>query len=213
MPSLRVERPVVRSFKLPWVERCAAWVREGGHAILWESDARARLVIPVPKKGDDHDLGYWAILDLGKWRWHVPREGALAGLGTLRLPPDCLDIVRGWITRDSIHPGPRRTMRLDCLACGACCRDNAVILTKVDEERFADGGRPELAKEPYARRRKDGKLVLRLAESGDCQQLGRDNKCAIYTVRPDACRDFPAGSECCLYAREEELGIVDGATE
>jgi Fe-S-cluster containining protein len=47
--------------------------------------------------------------------------------------------------------------------------------------------------------------------NGDCRHLGKDNKCAIYPIRPDACSQFPMGSECCLFAREEELGILDGA--
>ncbi len=49
-----------------------------------------------------------------------------------------------------------------------------------------------------------------LAKSKDCKHLGSDNKCAIYAIRPDACSTFPAGSECCLSSREEEMGIVDG---
>jgi hypothetical protein len=60
------------------------------------------------------------------------------------------------------------------------------------------------------RREEDGTVVLRLLASRNCRHLRRDKRCAIYELRPDSCRLFPAGSECCLYSREEELGIVDG---
>jgi Fe-S-cluster containining protein len=86
-----------------------------------------------------------------------------------------------------------------------------VELDDVDVERFEKGGRPELARPPFARRR-DGALVLLLAPDKRCKHLADDNKCGIYALRPDSCSKFPVGSECCLSAREEELGIVDGAT-
>jgi Fe-S-cluster containining protein len=113
------------------------------------------------------------------------------------------------VTRDSIHPGATRTMHLDCLECAACCRANKVILEDHDVERFKAGGRPELARPPYTR--KDGdRLVLRLLKSRLCRHLQGDNKCGIYALRPDSCSTFPAGSECCLFSREDELGLVDG---
>src|SRR5262249_40869446 len=113
--------------------------------------------------------------------------------------------------RDSVFPGPTRTMILDCLACGACCKENEVVLEDEDLERFAGAGRTELARRPLARRRKDGRLVLVLLKNKRCRHLGGDNRCGIYPIRPNACSEFPAGSECCLFSREEELGIVDGA--
>ncbi len=211
MPTARIDRPVVRSFIAKYEKNAAAWAKRGGHAIVWYSDKSARLVVRAPKESHVGDLGYWAMLDLGKSSWRVAMDGALLGLGFITVPADCMDIVRGWCTRDSIHEGPTRALELDCLECGACCRSNEVILSRVDIKRFRDGGRPELAKLPSARRRKDGKLVLRLLSGGDCRNLGRDNKCAIYTLRPASCSDFPMGSECCLFAREEELGLLDGA--
>ncbi len=211
MPSSRVDRPVVRSFKAKYEKNAAAWAKRGGHAVVWYSEKRVRLVMRAPKDEDPADLGYWAILDLGKSSWRVSLDGVLLGLAFMTIPADCIDIVRGWCTRDSIHEGPTRTLRLDCLECGACCRSNEVVLTRPDIKRFRDGGRPELAALPSARRRKDGKLVLRLLAGGDCRNLGSDNKCGIYTLRPDACSEFPVGSECCLYARDVELGVLDGA--
>jgi hypothetical protein len=204
-----VHRPVVRSFDARHAREAAAHVRAGGHAVVWASPKRATLVIPMPDDDDEMDLGLWSILDLGRSRYDAPATGPFRGMATLRVPGDCREIVRQRAERDSILPGPTRAMRLDCLACGACCVDNEVILEKKDIARFLAAGRADLTKRPYARRA-DGKTVLVLQKDKRCKQLGRDNKCAIYAIRPDACSTFPAGSECCLYSREEELGLVDG---
>ena len=198
-------RPVVRSFHRRFARECAAWVRAGGHGILWESPERARLVVGAFDKKDLTHLGRWAILDLGKSTYGVAKKGPLRGLVTTPVPKDTLDIVREWATRDGVHPGPRRTMKLDCQACGACCLDNEVVLEREDLRRFRRGGVQPVT------RRKGGQLMLRVLESGKCAHLGPKNKCGIYTHRPNACRYFPPASECCLFAREEELGIFDGA--
>ena len=212
MPATLVTRPIFRQFKARFAREISAHVRAGGHALVWESPSKARLVLPVPKKGDDHDLALWSLLDLGKSRWKVIERGTLRGLATASVPRDCFEVVRHRAERDSIFPGPTRTLGLDCLACGACCKDNLVILEEVDLERFAKARREDLGKAPYTRK-KDGQLVLRLLKSKDCRHLGSDNKCGIYEIRPDACSTFPMGSECCLFSREEELGLIDGLDE
>lgn len=212
MPATLVTRPIFRQFKARFAREISAHVRAGGHALVWESPSKARLVLPVPKKGDDHDLALWSLLDLGKSRWKVIERGTLRGLATTPVPRDCFEVVRHRAERDSIFPGPTRTLGLDCLECGACCKDNLVILEEVDLERFAKARREDLGKAPYTRK-KDGQLVLRLLKSKDCRHLGRDNKCGIYEIRPDACSTFPMGSECCLFSREEELGLIDGLDE
>jgi Fe-S-cluster containining protein len=207
---MRVTRPIVRQFKARFEKEIARHVRGGGHAIVWESPTRARLVFPAPKKEDEGDLALWSLLDLGKSRWTTIKSGPLRDLGTSPVPRDCLEIVRHRAERDSIHEGPMRTLDLDCLECGACCKDNEVVLDDADVERFRAGGRPDLAKPPYTRK-KDGTLYLRLLKSKDCRHLESDNKCAIYALRPEACSSFPMASEPCLFSREEELGVIDGA--
>jgi Fe-S-cluster containining protein len=207
---VRVTRPVVRQFKARFTREIAQHVRAGGHAVVWENPKRASLVFPAPKKEDDHDLALWSLLDLGKSRWKVIEQGPLRGFGTALVPRDCVEIVRHRAERDSIHEGALREVDFDCLACGACCKDNEVVLYDVDLDRFRKGGRADLTKPPYARR-KNGKLVLTLLRSKDCRHLEADNKCAIYAIRPDACSSFPVASEPCLFSREEELGVVDGA--
>jgi uncharacterized protein len=207
---MRVVRPVVRSYTLPHLDRAAEWVRAGGHALVWITPRKARFVFPRPRKGDEGDLGWWAVLDMGKSAYRIAKRGPCEGMAYIAVPHDCYSIVRERAERDSIHPDPTRALELDCLSCAACCNDNCVELEDHDVDRFIDAGRSDLLKPPYARRR-DGRVTLLLRKDGRCHHLGDDNRCAVYAFRPDACSTFPAGSECCLSSREEELGILDGA--
>ena len=205
-----VVRSVVRSFKAKYSKEAAAFVREGGHAIYWETPERARLVIPAPARNNDWtDLGIWSIFDLGLERWSTRKDGKFPGLSTARVPDDALQIVRRRAERDSIHPEATRRVVFDGLACGACCRDNEVVLDEDDMKTFRDGGRAELLKKPWSKR-KDGKVILTLKDDGRCHHLRRDNKCKIYDLRPSACSVFPVASECCIAAREYELHVFDG---
>jgi uncharacterized protein len=180
--------------------------------VVWLATRKARLVFSKPRDGDDLDLGRWSALDLGLSDYVIATRGPFAGMAYLRVPHDCYAIVRERVVRDSVHPGPTRELALDCLACAACCRDNCVELDKEDVARFERAGRGELACPPYARR-ENGTIVLVLRRDQRCKHLADDNRCGIYEIRPTACSTFPPGSECCLSSREEELGIVDGATE
>jgi uncharacterized protein len=208
---MRVVRPVVRSYRWPHLEQAAAWVRAGGHAIVWITPRKARLVFARPRKGDDHDLGRWSVLDLGRTEYRLAGRGPFEGMAFIPVPHDCFAIVRFRVVRDSVHPEATRPIDLDCLSCGACCRDNRVELDDVDVARFERAGRADLARAPYARR-EDGSVILVLRKDKRCKHLADDNRCGIYPIRPDACSTFPVGSECCLSAREEELGIIDGAS-
>jgi Fe-S-cluster containining protein len=207
-----VVRPVVRAFQAQFEADAAAHVRSGGHAIVWTSPRRARLVFRPPRGAENLDLGYWALLDMGRTEWSRVKRGALRGLAIAPVPRDCVDLVKARAERDSIHRESTRRMLLDCETCAACCRDNRVELETRDIDRFARANRPELARPPYTRR--DGKkVVLRLLRSRDCRHLGADRRCGIYEIRPESCRVFPPGSEGCLYSRDVELGIVDGARD
>ncbi len=212
MTAMRVARPVVRSFKWPFLEEAASWVRAGGHAVVWLSPRKARLVFTKPAPGDEHDMGYWSALDIAQTEYSTAKRGPFQGMAFVKVPHDCYTIVRARVVRDSIHPEPTREIELDCLACGACCKDNRVELDDKDIARFEEAGRGELARPPYARRQ-DGAVVLLLRKDKRCKHLADDNKCGIYSIRPDACSTFPVGSECCLSSREEELDILDGLRE
>jgi Fe-S-cluster containining protein len=208
--AIEVVRPIVRSFNARQWRVAAHHVRKGGHAVVWEHRTRARLLVPCPNADDPMDLAHFAILDLGKQRYDVSTRGITKGLATTLVPRDCNDIVRQRIERDRIHRGATRRIMLDCTSCAACCYSNRVVLDEDDVERFRQGGRAQFARMPYARRSR-GKVVLRLAPDKGCIHLGVSNRCGIYAIRPTMCRDFPAGSECCLSARAEEFDLHDGA--
>lgn len=219
MGTTAVHRPIVRSFDVRFSKEAAAFVRAGGHAVVWSKkpdargriEARALFVFREPVDGVVDDLGLWSVYDMGKFRWKLEETGPLAGLASTLVPRDCHWIVKRRAERDSIHPGPTRKISFDCLDCGACCQDNEVVLQDHDLRRFKDGGRADLTKLPYARRHKDGRIMLTLLPNKRCRHLATNNMCGIYEIRPDACSEFPVGSECCLFAREDLLGIVDGA--
>src|SRR5258708_6662947 len=78
MPASRVVRPVVRSYQPPHFERAADWVRAGGHALVWIAQRKARLVFARPRDGDEHDLGWWSVLDLGATSFSVAKRGPFA---------------------------------------------------------------------------------------------------------------------------------------
>lgn len=207
-----VFRPIVRSFDQKFSREAAAHAKAGGHSVVWEHKHRAILVFKKPKDGDIGDLGLWSVYDMGKWRWKEAKEGALRGLATTLVPRDCNWIVRRRAERDSIHPGATRKVSFDCTSCAACCRDNEVVLLDEDLARFRAGGRSDLTKPPYAKKQPDGRILLTLLPTTDkkCRHLQRSNRCGIYDVRPNACSEFPMGSECCLYAREDVLNVHDG---
>jgi hypothetical protein len=211
MSATLVTRPVVRSFRPPHFAEAATWVHGGGHALVWLSPRKARLIFSKPREGEELDLGRWSALDLGISEHVVATHGTFAGLAYVRVPHDCYSIVRERVLRDSVHPDPTRAIELDCLACAACCKENCVELDDADVARFESAGRGDLARPPYARR-DNGTIVLVLRRDRRCKHLADDNRCDIYAIRPDACSTFPPGSECCLSAREEELGMVDGAS-
>ncbi len=206
----QVTRPVVRQFSIRDVAKAARHVRSGGHAVVWDGPQRARLVVPYFDSTENpEDLGLWAILDLYKLRYQIISRGALRGFIETRVPRDCLGIARRRAVRDDAHDGALRTIRLDCLQCGACCNGPEVILEPQDIHRFDEAGQSKLHRRPWARR-KNGKVVLVLNDQERCRHHRRDHRCRIYDFRPNACREFPVGSEGCLSARGEVLSKWDG---
>jgi len=85
---------------------------------------------------------------------------------------------------------------LDCLDCGACCREafDAVEITRRDPVRSLHPGLIE---------RVDGRLRVRRAPGNRCAALEVDSyRCRIYADRPQCCRHFEQGSANCVFARE-----------
>ena len=206
----RVVRPIVRSFSGKQLRDAAAHVRRGGHAVVWETPSRARLLVPAPDPDDPMDLALFSILDLGKTRYEISNEGVTKGLAMTRVPSDCNDLISRRTERDEVHAGATRPIDLDCLACGACCRANKVELSKVDIARFEEAGRGRpLADALFSTTRRQAGA----SPSGRSQMPAPRQRQQMRNLRNPArdVRDFPMASECCLSARYEELGIYDGA--
>lgn len=196
--SFDVRRPVVRSYLPEYLPSAVEHVRAGGHAVI-RAKPSWYLLLPCDDDGCMPELSAWALLDIGVEKSSRVRDGVAKGLQRARVTRDIRDIVEGWIERDGAERGSTTVVTLDCRACGACCRDNDVRLEREDFARWRAAGRADLESPEFlrAKRRK-----LRLLPNGDCVHL-RDNQCGIYEVRPNNCRAFPAGSECCLFARSD----------
>ena len=209
MSAYKIVRPVWRSFTTRWLARAATHVRRGGHAVVVHDDGLHELILGVDDAGKITELGLWSLLAIEQQRWRRVKHGPAVGLATAKVRNAFAGSVIDWCERDSIHAGPTRTVRLDCLECGACCHRANVVLDEADFERWREAGRKDLMGRAYLKR-KDGTVTLRFADSGRCQNLARDNKCGIYLIRPDNCRAFVVGSEACLAAREDTLNLRDG---
>jgi Fe-S-cluster containining protein len=186
-------------------------VRAGGHAAITHEGGGVDLLVGVDARGKITELGRWALLSIEIARWRRVKGGPAKGLATARLSPRYQGAVLDWCARDSMHEGPTRVLSLDCMDCAACCHDANVVLDEEDLGRWRDAGRADLTGRGYVRRARDGKVTLRFAATGRCQHLGDNLLCGIYALRPDNCRAFVIGSEACLAAREETLGLRDGA--
>jgi len=200
-------RPVWRSFKPKFVDRAARHVKAGGFAAVFYPNGSIKAYLPRAKSGELREMSLWALLSLEVRRWGSPRSGPLRGLASVRVREEHRDIIREWCERDSYEPKSTRVMKLDCLACGACCRDNRVVLEEPDLARWRREGRSDLLGRPYVRR-SNGTVLLKLHQ-GACVHLGGGNLCTIYPVRPDNCSAFPVASEPCLSARLETLSVTD----
>jgi Fe-S-cluster containining protein len=196
--SFDVRRPVVRSYLPAYLANAVKHVRAGGHAVI-RATPSWYLLLPCDDDGDMPELAAWALLDLQLTKSTRVRAGEAKGLVRARITRELRYIVEGWIERDSVEKKSTTVVTLDCVACGACCRDNDVLLDKDDFARWREAGRTDLMDGQFLRARK---RKLKLLPNGDCVHLC-GNMCGIYEVRPDNCRAFPAGSECCLFARDE----------
>lgn len=204
-----IERPVWRRFARDDIERAAEHVRCGGHAVMPLDERRADLLLTVGPDGAITELGLWALLAIEHARWRRVRSGPARGLAAARVTGDAVASALDFCDRDVAHRRPTRTLELDCVACGACCHDADVLLDEADLARWRDAGRRDLLGRAYVRRI-DGRVLLRFAPTGRCPHLGADRRCTIYELRPSNCRAFVVGSEACLAAREETLGLRDG---
>lgn len=78
----------------------------------------------------------------------------------------------------------------DCLQCANCCKTTSPIFRDKDVERIAAHFRmrPGAFVEKYLHIDEEGDYVLNVRP---CPFLGDGNYCAIYDIRPRACREYP----------------------
>jgi Fe-S-cluster containining protein len=106
---------------------------------------------------------------------------------------------------------------LDCVTCGACCRNPAenraegyLWYLPVEETQLLS--KRDLVKK-HVVRDPSGAPHLRLDPSGRCTALvgriGERVRCTIYALRPKGCRMLQPGDPRCLQARAEQ-GIGRG---
>ena len=111
-------------------------------------------------------------------------------------------------------------MDLDCRRCGACCtnpdenaREGRFDYVPVEARARLLSRRDLLRK--YVAQDAAGAPHLRLTADGRCSALrgalGRRVSCAIYALRPKACRRVQPGDGDCLRARAERN--IDGWSE
>jgi uncharacterized protein len=175
--------------------------------VFFES-GEIKILLPRRRDGTITEMARWALLSLEIRRWGHARKGPLSTVLAVHVKPRDRAVIREWCERDSVHPRSTYQIRLGCRTCGACCRDNRVVLEPPDLVTWKRAGRADLLSRAYVRTSK-GKKLLRLTEKGTCVHLGPSNKCAIYRLRPANCSEFPAGAETCLAARLDTLGITD----
>jgi uncharacterized protein len=98
-------------------------------------------------------------------------------------PPKDLDYVM-----DDLHE--TEFQKTDCLNCANCCKTTGPLFTNADIERISKHLRlkPQQFITQYLQVDEDNDHVL---QQLPCTFLGADNYCAVYDVRPKACREFP----------------------
>jgi uncharacterized protein len=79
---------------------------------------------------------------------------------------------------------------IDCTKCANCCKTAATGFQRSDIERIAKhlGVEPDQFAAKYLEKDEFGDLLLKTVP---CPFLGSDDRCTIYAVRPQDCRDYP----------------------
>lgn len=80
--------------------------------------------------------------------------------------------------------------KIDCLDCANCCTSIPPMVSTQDTERLAKhlNLSTKAFFNQYLIKDEDGDVVM---NQSPCPFLQSDNKCAVYDVRPKACRQYP----------------------
>ncbi len=117
---------------------------------------------------------------------------------------------RNFLQRVNVKHGLRLLPRLheeafkevDCLSCGACCKNYSPRFKTTDIKRISRYLKVKESAfiETYLKLDEDGDYVARQAP---CPFLGTDNYCSIYDERPSDCARFPYTNEDVLLKRPQ----------
>lgn len=91
---------------------------------------------------------------------------------------------------------PAHTAAVDCLTCGACCREAYHSVEVAPRDPFVRAHPDRVV-------RQDGRLTV-ARDNGRCACLSSGSggyACVVYADRPRTCRDFPKGGRSCVEAR------------
>jgi len=96
---------------------------------------------------------------------------------------------------------------VDCLACGNCCKSAPALLIQSDIKRISThlGINKKSFERTYVIEDINGDKMLNKIP---CSFLQQDNSCAIYEVRPEACRRYPHTDET-EYHRRSKLNMAN----
>jgi hypothetical protein len=91
---------------------------------------------------------------------------------------------------------------IDCLDCANCCKTTPPIYTNKDVKRIAAYLKttPKQFKKKYTIEDVNGELI---GIKVPCSFLNEDNTCAVYEVRPLACRTYPHTDDAAFAERPE----------
>ena len=80
--------------------------------------------------------------------------------------------------------------KIDCMVCANCCKTTPALLNNRDIKRIAKFLKitPKSFRHKYVIEDFSGELSFRKVP---CVFLEEDNKCSVYEVRPESCRDYP----------------------
>ncbi len=84
----------------------------------------------------------------------------------------------------------KNALKLKCTTCANCCRQLSPVFTENDIKKISKKQKKTpaaLIKQYFRKSRESEGFVLRRMP---CPFL-KDNKCSIYSVRPDTCKSFP----------------------
>ncbi len=112
--------------------------------------------------------------------------------------------------RGARHPQAVTDPELDCLACGACCRqasDGRILVPAEDLLRWKRTGREDVLAHIVPGH--FGEQAFAYTPEGACVHLGTElsaNACRIYEDRGTTCREFEKGSwQCHEFRRDAGL--------